>query len=296
MTPAILDTLAFAPFPVHELRERALASRPEMDLWEGELGFIRRRVTGRDPSKPSIAVLPDGPATIESYDGFIEALRDRFNIAVVEIPGFGWSWPKRDAALGFETSCELIADALAELALPRLTLVGPCVQALHAARVAEMRPGVVHALILAQSGSCAAERKWAKVLDPQGVLGIPYQGQIAFRLSRGRASLDWWVPFAAGPKTPVEDLQTTGREVQGAGCGYALASQLQDMNNFRDSRPSQPAAVIWGMADASHRDTDHRSALELVPDAAYSEHAELGHFPDLEDPELIAKTALKLLG
>lgn len=293
--PKTLDTLAFAPFPPHELFARA-ETREGVDLFEHELGFIRRRVTGRDSGKPSLCVFPDGPATLESYDDFIAALRERFNIVILEIPGFGFSYAKRAKALEFEASCGMLADAIADLGLPRLVLVGPCVQALHAARVADLRPDLVDALILAQSGDVEAEREWAKVLDPQGALAQPYAGQIAFRLTREKATLDWWLPFASGPKTPTEQMRDTALEVQGSGCCYALASQLQDLAAAEIVlRPSQPAAVVWGLADRSHANTDRMSTLSIAPGAEMIEREDLAHFPDIEDPELIAETALRLL-
>jgi pimeloyl-ACP methyl ester carboxylesterase len=59
--------------------------------------------------------------------------------------------------------------------------------------------------------------------------------------------------------------------------------------------PSVPTAVIWGLEDKSHANTDRRSILRFAPNASYEEIDDLGHFPDLENPELIAQTALRLL-
>lgn len=296
---AVLDTLSFASFGRRGLRRRALASRSHLDLFEHDLGFIRRRLIGRDANKPSLAFIPDGPATIESYDALIEALQDEFNILIMEMPGFGFSFAKKKSALGFEQSAQMLAAALADANLPRLTLIGPCIQALYAARVAEIAPDHVQALILAQSGDFTAEAEWSKILDPAGVLAKPYVGQIAFRLKRTSATVDWWLPFCSGPKTPLEDLQREARKTQAQGCCYALASQMQVLTDLEPKprlAPSQPTAVLWGLADKSHKRTNKRSTLSIVPEAKYLEEADLAHFPDLENPELIAKLALELLG
>ena len=60
-------------------------------------------------------------------------------------------------------------------------------------------------------------------------------------------------------------------------------------------RPDLPAAVIWGTADRSHQGTDRQSVRRYVPEADYIERDDLGHFPDLEAPELIAEVAQGLL-
>ncbi len=299
LNPAILDTLAFAGMDEAEMRKRGLASRPDCDFFEHDQSFIRRRIIKSGEDKPTLAILPDGPATIESYDAFVETLKDRFNIILLELPGFGFSFPKDPDALRFEDSAQILCKALADCASGDVILVGPCVQGLVAARMAEIDPETISALIICQTGDFAEEQKWSgPALDPKGLLRIPFAGQVGFRLHREKATIDWWTPSVAGPKLDVENFQLEARKVQQSGCCYALASQVQAWlsgENEPEMAPSVPTAVIWGMADKSHANTDRRSVLRYTPDASYEEIDDLGHFPDLEDPELIARTALKLI-
>jgi pimeloyl-ACP methyl ester carboxylesterase len=295
--PAILDTLAFSGLDEVTFRARALASRPDLGLYEHNLSFIRHRVTGRDAAKPTLAIIPDGPATIESYDGFIEVLEDRFNIALLELPGFGFSYPKQCAAMGFEESCQILAAALTSLDLPQVILVGPCAQGLYAARMSEIMGDQLAGLIIAQTGDFAEEGKWVNAVLGGAVLAKPFEGQIGFRLSREKTSIDYWIPFAAGPGAPVAMLQEEARKVQHAGCCYALASQIQKLadGTVREPIVTIPAAIIWGLADKSHAATDRRSVLRYAPDAQYIEWDGVGHFTDLEAPEKLAEVALNLL-
>ena len=108
------------------MRERSLETRSGLDLFEHERSFVRRRVIGNTADKPTLVVLPDGPATIESYDGFAETLAPRFDIVLLEPPGTGFSFPKSEKALEFE---EIIPEYLA-------------------------------GLIIAQTGSFQAEQEW----------------------------------------------------------------------------------------------------------------------------------------
>jgi pimeloyl-ACP methyl ester carboxylesterase len=294
--PAILDTLGFSGLDEATFRQRAVASRPDIGLFEHDLSFIRYRVTGRDPAKPTLAILPDSPAVIESYDGFIAALEDRFNIALLELPGFGFSYPKKPEAMGFEESCNILAEALASLNLPRVVLVGPCIQGLFAARMAEIMGDALAGLIIAQTGDFAEEGKWVHKVLGGAVLVQPFTGQIGFRLNREKTSIGYWIPFAAGPNAPVEMLQDEARKIQQAGCCYALASQMQKLGaDLPELNVTIPAAIVWGLADKSHAETDRRSVQKYAPAASYAEWDGIGHFTDIEAPERLAEVALSLL-
>jgi pimeloyl-ACP methyl ester carboxylesterase len=295
--PAILDTLAFSGFDEATFKSRALASREGLQLFEHELSYIRYRVIGHDPAKPTLAILPDGPATIESYDGFINTLKDRFNIAILEIPGFGFSFPKTASATGFEAGCQILTAALRTLDLPRMILVGPCIQGLFAARIAEIMGDELAGVIIAQTGDFQEEGKWVfAVLDGEA-LAQPFTGQIGFRLNRQKVSIDYWIPFASGPNAPVAMLQDEARKIQHAGCCYALASQVQKLGT--ETMPSLnvkiPAAILWGTADKSHATTDRKSVQKYAPNASYHEWEGIGHFVDIEAPEKLAESAMALL-
>ncbi|MEM8918148.1 MAG: alpha/beta fold hydrolase [Pseudomonadota bacterium] len=298
--PCIIDTLPFSGLDPEEMCRRALESRSDIDLFEHELSFVRRRVIRNAAELPSLIILPDGPATLESYDGFIDALSDRFNIAILEIPGFGFSWAKDTRAMEFETCCQIMAQAIADLDLPQTVLVGPCIQGLIAARIAEILGDQLAGLIIAQTADFAGEVAWTKSgIDTHGNLVKPFEGQVSFRLARERATVDWWAAFVAGPKLPLEEFQEEARKVLRCGCSYALASQIQKfgaMEELPEFAPQVPTAVIWGLSDQSHQATDKRSVLRYAPDAIYIERDDLGHFPDLEEPELIAEIAEQLVG
>jgi pimeloyl-ACP methyl ester carboxylesterase len=295
--PAILDTLAFSGLDEATFRLRALATRPGLGLFEHELSFIRHRITSRDAALPTLAILPDSPATIESYDALIAALEDSFNIALLEMPGFGFSFPKQGAAMGFEESCQILVAALRDLNLPRVILVGPCIQGLFAARIAEIMGDELAGVIIGQTGDFAEEGKWVNAVLGGAVLAQPFTGQVGFRLNRAKTSIDYWIPFAAGPNAPIGALQEEARKIQRAGCCYALASQIQKLgiSPLPELSVTIPAAILWGLADKSHAHTDRRSACKYAPQASYAEWRDIGHFIDIEAPQQLADVAFSLL-
>lgn len=299
LDPAILDTLAFSGLDETEMQRRAVLSREGIDLFKHEMSYVRRRIIMNSTELPGLIVLPDGPATLESYDAFIEELSDRFNIAILEVPGFGFSYALSPDALEFDATCHILSAAIDDLKLRQAVVVGACVQGLIAARIVEINPTLLSGLIIAQTADFENEIEWAnKAIDTHGNLARPFEGQIGFRLARERATVDWWTPLVAGPKLQLQEFQAEARKVLRCGCSFALASQIQKCNTTTPPPvlcPSIPTTVIWGNADVSHTHTDKRSILHCVPGAEYIERDDLGHFPDLEDPELIARVAKKLL-
>lgn len=297
--PCILDTLEFSGLDEAEMRRRALASREGLDLFEHELSFVRRRVVSRDVALPSLIILPDGPATIESYDGFIEALSSTFNIAIIEIPGFGFSYPLSPKALEFDEMSMIVAAAIKDLDMPTAVLVGPCFPGLIAARVAELIPNHLSGMIIAQVSDIQEMITWnGDVLNAQGFLTRPFEGQIIFRKIRERSTVDWWTPLVAGPNLNLNHFQAEARTVLQANCCCALASVLQkmeDMNLKTTFRSTVPTKILWGLADRSHDKTDKLKVKDMIPQATYAEYEDLGHFLDIEDPMVIAKTAFELL-
>lgn len=298
--PAWLDTLAFAGASADEIDRLALAKRPNLRMFEHPLCRVRLRVERRDSNRPVLVFLPDGPASIESYDALIERLLPHFDLVIIEIPGFGYSHPKAPQALEFEPSVDILAAAYASLKLPPAVWVGPCAGGLMAIGVAKRHPALVRALLVMQTGDWAAEARWGgALLDPKGQLRAPHAGQVMFRLAREKMAVDWWAKFAAGPDLDVEALQREARLLVRQHCCYALASSLQHLC-ARAVEPdlivSTPATVVWGLADRSHAGTDRASILRYLPQAQWVELDRVGHFADLEAIEVVQREAAKLIG
>lgn len=282
--PGWLDTIGFAGASRAEIERHALGSRPGLRWFEHPTCLVRLRVTDDAGAKPVAVFLPDGPASIESYDALIAGLSDAYDIVVIEIPGFGYSWPLTPEALTFDGTVAATAAALASLGLPPVVLVGPCVQGLVALALAKRHPQLVAALIVAQTGDWAAQVAWGPALDPKGALKVPFAGQVGFRLTREKGAVDWWAGFAAGPDFDVATLQAEARMLVRNHCAYALASLTQKWFGgvAPDLAVTLPVTVIWGLADRSHAGTERASILTCAPHARIVEVTRAGHFVDLE--------------
>ncbi len=65
--PGWLDTIGLAGASRAEIEAFALAARPGLRWFEHPTSLVRMRVPERS-RKPAVVFLPDGPASIESYD------------------------------------------------------------------------------------------------------------------------------------------------------------------------------------------------------------------------------------
>ena len=286
--PGWLDTIGFAGASRAEIERHALGSRPGLRWFEHPTSLVRMRVPENVGARPVAVFLPDGPASIESYDALIAAL-DGYDVVVIEIPGFGYSWPLLPEALTFDGCVAATAAALASLGVPPVVIVGPCVQGLVALALAKRHPELARALIVAQTGDWAAEVKWGPALDPRGALKVPFAGQVGFRLTREKGAVDWWAAFAAGPDFDVAALQAEARKLVRHHCAYALASVTQKWfgGEVPDLGVTLPVTALWGLADRSHAVTDRASILNYAPHARVIEIERAGHFTDLEAVEIV---------
>ena len=58
---------------------------------------------------------------------------------------------------------------------------------------------------------------------------------------------------------------------------------------------SQPALVIWGAQDRTHRTTDKRSVLQYFCDAESVTFDDAGHLPEVEQPVLFVEHLVRLI-
>jgi pimeloyl-ACP methyl ester carboxylesterase len=63
------------------------------------------------------------------------------------------------------------------------------------------------------------------------------------------------------------------------------------------SKAAQPMLILWGLADGSHPDTVRDSARKYTSGAvSVREYADIGHFPELEDVDLIYRDIAAFAG
>ena len=269
---------------------RGPGSRTRTDLHFMHLprASIRYRLAGTGTR--TIVFCADPPVTLELYDALIAELSADFRVVVFELPAFGLSLPRLGLDFGLEAMAGVIREFLQQLALGPYVLAFPCVPAYSALWLAGHHPELVSGLVLMQAPDWQQELHWKHGRDPKNILGLPYLGQILLRLLRRRRA-GMWYRLALGRRELLEHFTQTTQCAFDHGAGFSLASAFQ--RHLSGAEPAfgsinQPALVVWGEADRSHRETERESILRYLPQARMVRFAEGGHFPELEAPERFA--------
>lgn len=249
---------------------------------------IRLRLEGR--GGPAIAFMPDGPNVCEHYDGLVGLLAGRHAILRFEMPGFGFSFPKPGYAFTPEQQADVCAEVLERAGRAPYVLAFSCSNAYIALRVAASRPDLVAAVVAIQAPSWAQEQRWARRIDPGGVIGIPGAGQALNAILAGRLARTWY-SIALPDRAKFESFAGPAAAALAGGACFCLASLIQANRprHLEFGPVERPALALWGARDRTHRHSDGRSMLEHLPEAQCVEFEGAGHFPELEEAERFAE-------
>lgn len=260
------------------------SSRTDVGFFRGRHAQIRYRERGQ--GRP-LVFAADPPVTLEFYDELLALYSQHFRVIVFEIPGMGFSVPLSGYDCSFTPTNDGVAEFLQAIVREPAVLAFSCVGGFAAVDLAVRHPALASHLVLIQTPSWSEALRWKHSRDPKGILGRPVLGQLAMnRAKRTRAPL--WFRLALGRETePYPSYCDCAQDAIRRGAGWALASAFQ--HYLVDEAPppppaSQPTLVIWGEMDRSHAPTDKHASAQLAQRVEFERYADLGHFPELEDP------------
>ncbi len=282
-----LDALRLAGRPSSRALQWARETRPGIELIELSLARVRCRVSG---SGPTVVFVADPPNVIEHYDRLVELLTPAFRVVCLDMPGFGFSYPKRRFSYSVEDQVQVVAELLEHLASGPYILAFSCGAAFAAIGLTAKRPDLVAAVVNIQAASWDEQARWALRVDLMGLVGTPVIGQLLLAAAPRWVARKWYAVALPEAKA-AEAFARIGLEALSHGACFCLASGLQ---RLRASPPGlrpvgRPAMVVWGSADRTHRRTDKSSSRAYFAEARWHEFPSAGHFPELEDPERFAK-------
>lgn len=240
--------------------------------------MIRVRRVGR--GRRTLVLAPDPPNVIEHHERVMELLASSFQVVCLEIPGFGFSRPHRRYAFTIDDTAEAIIEVLEQVARPPYVLALACAAGLVSLEIARRRPDLVSHLVMLQTGSWAEEARWARRVDPWGLIGTPYLGQAVVKLGRRRLTGGWY-RAAAARRDDAERFTAAALDAYDRGAQCCLASVFQALR--REPLPRfvlpQPALCLWGTKDRTHRRTDKRAILEYPARGTVRRDARGGPLP-----------------
>jgi pimeloyl-ACP methyl ester carboxylesterase len=279
-----LDALRLARGPSLRARGWATGTRPGIELIEFSLARVRYRTSGSGPA--TIVFVADPPNVVEHYDRLVELLAPEFRVICLDMPGFGFSYPKRQFSYSIDDQVRVVTELLEHLGDGPYFLAFSCGAAFVAVGLAAQRPDLVAGVINIQAASWDEQACWARRVDLMGLVGTPILGQLLLASAPNWVARKWYDVSLPEP-SKAEAFARIGSEALHHGACFCLASGLQQLQS---SSPALgpvglSAMVVWGSADPTHRRTDKSSSRACFPEARWHEFANAGHFPELEDPE-----------
>jgi pimeloyl-ACP methyl ester carboxylesterase len=245
-----------------------------------ELSTTRLRIRSAGTGVTTLVFICDPPNVVEQYDDLIAILGAKHRIVVVEAPGFGFSFPKRNFTFGLEAYADAYVELLRQLDMAPYVLVAPCISVFAALLTAKRYPAGITKLVLMQATAWAAQKAWVEQVAKSfsvGVLGmpfgdrigaVPYIGQALFSLTEAwfpQLTHRFAVHHAAERPALLAKFMQAGSEAFRHGACNCMPSLYQKYFSGDDARFSgaaQPALVLWATQDYWH---DTRGVHETWP-------------------------------
>lgn len=265
-------------------------------LVDTRAGRIRVCDTGATPGKPVIVMAPDGPNVIEHHAHVIELLAPHARVVCFDLPGFGFLSPRAGYSHALGQGADAVLAVLDALDIREATLAFSCANGFYAIAAAKREPSRVRSLLLAQTPGFSAMPAWTKRNVP-APLKVPAVGQALNRAMRHKLAHTWYA-IAMPAKPEREQFRATADAALKEGACFCLAGVVQGLGRSDAAELTgvkQPATLLWGDSDRSHKYTRAESLNELLPQAAVHHYPGCGHFPDLEQPQVYAELALATL-
>ncbi len=262
---------------------------PQYGRLDWQHGTLRYRCTGEGPA---IVLAPDPPNVLEHLDALVATLADAgWRVVAFELPGFGFSRARRSFDFGAPQVVEATWAVMDQVGVNRAVLMLPCVAGHAALAAAASVPGRVAGVVLSQTPGLEAAHEWTRRVDPRGLLARKPLGQAIMAVASRRVANAWYGAAVNEPGRRQWFRQAAGRALE-AGAQFRLASGFQAFlaqGASVEVPGTIPVLALWGDADRTHRRTDPASICSKVPHARIHRIASAGHFPELDEPELVAQ-------
>ncbi len=271
---------------------------PRADGWPADTqmvttprGKVRVRDTGGDGHV--VVMVPDGPNVIEHHAQVIELLAPHVRVVCFDMPGFGFSHPRRDYTHGVNDGAQTILGVMDAMDVSEAALLFSCANGFYAIAAARAAPKRIRRLLLSQTPGISAMPAWTQRNVPKPIQ-TPIVGQVLMRAARRKFAHTWY-GMAMPDKPQRKEFRATADHALNHGACFCLAGVVQGLSRASQEELTgvkQPTTLLWGDSDRSHKHTRAESLLELLPQAHVVHSPDCGHFPDLEQPQRYAEIVL----
>jgi pimeloyl-ACP methyl ester carboxylesterase len=213
-----------------------------------------------------------------------------------DMPGFGFSRPAAAYAHRLDEGAGAVLAVMDALGVAEASLLFSCANGFYAIAAARAAPRRIRRLLLCQTPGISAMPAWTQRNVPAAIQA-PVVGQILNRAVRRKLAHTWYGMAMPDKPERAEFRKTADRALHHGAC-FCLAGVVQGLARAGLAQlegARQPATLLWGDSDRSHKHTRAESLLELLPQADVIHRPDCGHFPDLEQPDSYAEVALARL-
>ncbi len=278
MIGSFIDTYRFKFKSVPKIKDKNIS------FIDTDYGKVRVLDTLGD--QPVIINVPDGPNVIEHHKKLISKLSENYRVVCFEFPGIGFSYPNAKFKYRFNEASNLIINIMDILNIEKATLAFSCSNGFYAIKTAESFPSRIHRLFLSQTSSLHAMQLWTNNAIPKP-LKFPIIGQLVNMFSEKKFAKVWY-KYALPKETDRSPYKKTALQALHNDSCFCLSSLVQGLSKEIKSELKvieEPATLVWGSKDFTHRLTNKASITQHLPNCEIIEFENCGHFPELEDTD-----------
>ncbi len=247
---------------------------------------------------PPVIILHASFLSLRSWDAAAASLTQNFRVIRLDLSGGGLTGTDPTGRYGVDRNIELVQGVMNELGLERVSLVGTSSGGVTAFRMAARFPRQVDRLVLINSAGMPR----TAATNPLRAAGSPVRRWIESRLrSRqfwARSLGENFVP----PHQPSEELIQMTYDMNRREGGREISALY--VANFKTGDPQSmlvgvtaPTLILWGL--------DNRTLMHLEADVfahwlanaptLLKKYPGLGHYPYIEEPELLSNDISEFL-
>jgi len=274
--------------PVDELKARW--ARPPSRFIEVNGQQVHLRDEGPHDDPAPIVLLHGTSASLHTWEGWAQALRDKRRVIRVDLPGFALTGPNRQNDYSTQAYVTFVRAVMDKLGVWRFVLVGNSLGGQIAWSAAAAMPHRVDRLVLVDASGYPPE----SLTTPQSI-------PLGFRIARTpglRVLMEYTLPrgiversvrnvYGDPSKVSPELVDLYVDMTLRAGNRKALARRMDqgytaDVSRLKDIKA--PTLVMWGGKDRLVPiELAHRFVRD-IPGAKLVVFDDLGHIPQEEDP------------
>jgi pimeloyl-ACP methyl ester carboxylesterase len=264
------------------------------------------RIRGRDISYrtaglgPAIVLIHGMASSSTTWNAVVPLLAEHATVVAPDLPGHGGSTnPGGDYSLGAHASW--VRDLMIALDIPRATLVGHSLGGGVAMQVAYQFPERSERLVLVGSGGLGKEvAMLLRALALPGSEFVLSAGCSPRVLTAGRTVAGWLRRAGLRPTASIAEVGRCYASLSRPEARVALMHTLRSVIDVGGQRVSAadrlhlaaeiPTLIMWGDRDRIIPVAHGHAAHEAIPGSKLEIFSEVGHFPQVEEPERFVHT------